>query len=96
MLQGAEQQYPQVEKLALALVHAAWWLRYYFQAYPIHFFTNQPLKQILLKLKASSMLVKWEVEFGEHDITFVARREIKGQVLADFLVEAIMLAPANT
>lgn len=87
LLQGAETRYPEVEKLALALVHAARRLRHYFQAHPIQVLTNHPLRQILLKPEASGRLVKWAVELGEHDISFVPRRAIKGQVLADFLAE---------
>lgn len=78
LLQGAEMRYSEVEKLALALVHAARRLRHYFQAHPIHVLTNHPLRQILLKPEASGRLVKWAVELGEHDISYIPRRAIKG------------------
>jgi hypothetical protein len=32
-------------------------------------------------------LTKWAIELGEHDITYKPRVSIKGQALADFLVE---------
>ncbi|XP_071695267.1 uncharacterized protein [Rutidosis leptorrhynchoides] len=32
-------------------------------------------------------MVKWEIELGEHEITFLPRHSVKGQVIADFLVE---------
>lgn len=32
-------------------------------------------------------MVKWAIEFGEHDISYGPRTTIKGQVLADFLAE---------
>ncbi|XP_071695622.1 uncharacterized protein [Rutidosis leptorrhynchoides] len=32
-------------------------------------------------------MVKWAIELGEHDIEFRVRHAIKGQVLADFIVE---------
>lgn len=86
LLQGAEQRYPPIEKLVLALVHASRRLKHYFQAHPVTVLTNQPLHQILFKPEASGRLVKWAVELGEHDITFAPRQAVKGQVLADFLV----------
>lgn len=87
LLKGPETRYPVVEKLVLALVHASRRLKHYFQAHPVTVLTNQPLKQILHRPEASGRLVKWAVELGEHDITFAPRTAVKGQVLADFLVE---------
>lgn len=53
LLQGAEKRYPDIEKLVLALIHAARRLKHYFQAHPKHVLTDQPLKQVLLKPEAS-------------------------------------------
>ncbi|KAI5313233.1 hypothetical protein L3X38_042407 [Prunus dulcis] len=44
-LQDAEVRYPDIEKLAFALVISARRLRPYFQAHTIHVLTNQPLRQ---------------------------------------------------
>ncbi|GJU98781.1 reverse transcriptase domain-containing protein [Tanacetum coccineum] len=49
VLQGAELNYPALEKLVLALVHAARRLRRYFQAHTITILTNTPIKQILTR-----------------------------------------------
>ncbi|KAI3790848.1 hypothetical protein L2E82_04222 [Cichorium intybus] len=49
VLQGPEVNYLMLEKLVLALVHAARRLRRYFQAHHVEVLTSQPLKQILLK-----------------------------------------------
>ncbi|CAL2266282.1 unnamed protein product [Prunus armeniaca] len=46
-LQDAEVRYPDIEKLAFALVVSARCLRPYFQAHTIHAPTNQPLRQVL-------------------------------------------------
>ncbi|KAL0430977.1 UNVERIFIED_CONTAM: hypothetical protein Sradi_0723700 [Sesamum radiatum] len=46
-LQGPEERYPQIEKLASALVTAARKLRPYFQSHPVVVLTNHPLKKIL-------------------------------------------------
>ena len=45
--QGAEERYPQMEKLAFALVTAARKLKPYFQAHTIIVLTDQPLRKAM-------------------------------------------------
>lgn len=87
-LQGSEVNYPNLEKIALALVYAARRLRRYFQAHTICVLTDQPIRQVLLKPENSGRLAKWAIELGEHEIIYKPRSAIKGQVLADFLAES--------
>ena len=87
-LQGAEVNYPPLEKLALALVHTVRRLRRYFQAHAICVLTNQPIRQVLLKPENSGRLAKWAIELGEHDIKYKPRTAIKGQIIADFIAES--------
>lgn len=70
VLQGPEVRYSEIEKLALALVHAARRLRRYFQGHPIQVLTNKPIKQVLTRPEVSGRLAKWAIELGEHDIEF--------------------------
>ena len=84
---GAESRYPSMEKLALSLVHTSRKLRPYFQAHPIKVYTDQPLRQVLAKPETSGRLLKWAVEIGQFEITYHPRTTIKGQALADFIVE---------
>jgi hypothetical protein len=86
-LRGAEERYPQIEKLAFALVVSARRLRPYFQAHTIRVLTKYPLRKTLYKPDTSGRLVNWAVELGEFDIEYLPRTAIKGQALADFLVE---------
>ncbi|XP_057803551.1 uncharacterized protein LOC131018872 [Salvia miltiorrhiza] len=86
-LLDAETRYSQLEKLALALVHAARKLRPYFQCHPIVVATTYPLKAILHKPELSGRLTKWAVELSEYDITYKPRTALKSQVLADFVVD---------
>ncbi|KAL5548054.1 hypothetical protein UlMin_003285 [Ulmus minor] len=83
----AEMRYPEIEKLALALMVAAQKLRPYFQAHTIIVPTKFPLKQVFQKPDASGRLAKWSIELGKFDIQFKPRTAIKGQALADFIVE---------
>ncbi|KAL0427411.1 UNVERIFIED_CONTAM: Retrovirus-related Pol polyprotein from transposon gypsy [Sesamum latifolium] len=87
MLQGAKKRYPQIEKLALALIVTARKLRSYFQSHKVIVLTNHPLRQIMTRPDASGRLVKWAVELGEYDIEYQGWTAVKTQVLADFVVE---------
>nr|GEW55365.1 protein NYNRIN-like [Tanacetum cinerariifolium] len=67
-LQGPKIDYPILEKVTLALVHAARRLRHSFQAHKICVLTDQPIRQVLLKPENSGRLAKWAIELGEHKI----------------------------
>ena len=49
--------------------------------------TSSLIRAILHKLHTSRRLLKWAVELSEFDIEYQPRTAIKGQVLADFIVE---------
>ncbi|KAK3027995.1 hypothetical protein RJ639_039348 [Escallonia herrerae] len=90
VLQGAEQRYPDNEKLAFALLMVARKLRPYFQSHTIVVLTDKPLRRILHKPDLSGHLVPWSVELGEFDIQSRPRPSIKRQALADFIVECTL------
>jgi ribonuclease HI len=46
VLHGAEERYPQIEKLAFALITSARKLRPYFQLHAIRVLTEYPLKKV--------------------------------------------------
>ncbi|GKV06462.1 hypothetical protein SLEP1_g18360 [Rubroshorea leprosula] len=89
VLQGAKQNYPLAEKAAFALVYTARKLRAYFQSHQIVVYTDLPLRKILQKPELSGRLIGWSVELSEYDLKFQPRTTIKGQAVADFLVECI-------
>nr|GEV98409.1 reverse transcriptase domain-containing protein [Tanacetum cinerariifolium] len=95
-LQGPELNYTPMEKLVLALVFAAKRLRRYFQAHPIAVITDQPIKQIISRPYVARRLQKCSVMLEEHNITYQPRTSVKGQILADFLVEKPNEAPPDT
>ena len=94
-LRGAEERYPRMEKLILALVTAARKLRPYFQAHTIEVPTEYSMKQVLHKLETSRRLMKWAIELSEFDIRYRPKTAIKGQVLADFVMEFTSVEPAR-
>ena len=94
-LRGAEERYPRMEKLILALVTEARKLRPYFQAHTIEVPTEYPMKQVLHRPETSRRLMKWAIELSEFDIRYKPKTAIKGQVLADFVVEFTSAEPAE-
>ncbi|GJS58789.1 reverse transcriptase domain-containing protein [Tanacetum coccineum] len=71
-------------------------LRRYFQAHPIAVVTDQPIKQIISRPDVAGRLQKWSVMLGEHNITYRPRTSVKGQILADFLIEKPDESPSDT
>ena len=84
-----------MEKLILALVTAIWKLRPYFQAHTIEVPTEYPMKQVLHKPETFGRLMKWAIELSEFDIIYKPKTAIKGQVLADFVMEFTSAEPAK-
>ena len=84
-----------MDKLILALVTAARKLRPYFQAHTIEVPTEYPIKQVLHKPETSGRLMKWAIELSEFDIRYKPKTAIKGQVLADFVMEFTSAEPAE-
>ena len=73
---GVEARYPQIKKLAFALIIASRKLRHYFQVHVINIMTDHPLKKAMNKLEAAGQLIQ-----------YLLRHAIKAQALADFIAE---------
>ncbi|GJS27231.1 reverse transcriptase domain-containing protein [Tanacetum coccineum] len=86
-LRGPEVNYTPMEKLVLALLSASKRLKRYFQAHTVVVITNQPIKQLLSSSEISVKDLKVEVRLEGYDIQYRPRTAIKGQILADFIVE---------
>ena len=86
-LRGAEERYPQIEKLAFVLIIVARKLKPYFQAHTIVVLTEKPLRKAMSSLEAIGRMALWAVELSEFDILYRSRTAIKGQVVADFIAK---------
>ncbi|XP_019182148.1 PREDICTED: uncharacterized protein LOC109177291 [Ipomoea nil] len=86
-LKAAETRYTALEKIVYALVVTVRKLAPYFQAHTVRVLTDQPLGNVLRNPMSSGRLVKWAVELTQYGIEYQPRPSIKGQALADFLVE---------
>ena len=86
-LRWAEERYPQMEKLAFALITAARKLKPYFQAHTIVVLMDKPLRKAMSSPEATGRMTLWVVELSEFDIRYRPRTAIKRQVVADFIAE---------
>nr|GEV60376.1 reverse transcriptase domain-containing protein [Tanacetum cinerariifolium] len=56
-------------------------------AHPNTVITDKPIKQVMSRPDVAGRLQKWSIMPGEHNITYIPRTSVKGQILADFLIE---------
>ena len=86
-LHGAEERYPLMEKLAFVLVTVARKLKPYSQAHTVIVLTDKPLRREMNNPKAAGRLALWAIELSEFDIYYRPQTTIKGQIVANFIVE---------
>ena len=53
------------------------------------------MKQVLHKPETSGRLMKWAIELSKFDIRYRPKTAMKGQVLADFVMEFTSAEPAK-
>ena len=76
--QGAKEKYLRIKKITFALIVASQKLHPYFQANPILFMTDQPIKKAMNKPDATGRMVKWAVELSQFEIEYRPQTKIKG------------------
>ena len=86
-LNEAEVRYLPLEKAILVVVHATRKLPHYFQAHTVVILTELPLKSVLRNADYTGRIAKWGTILRAFDIKYMPRTSIKGQVLADLVVE---------
>ena len=86
-LHEADMRYLLLEKAILAVVHATKKLPHYFQAHTVIVLTQLSLKLILRSADYTGRIAKWGTILGAFDIKYMPRTSVKGQVLADLVVE---------
>ena len=86
-LHEAEIHYLPLEKAILVVVHGTRKLPHYFQAHTVIVLTQFLLQAILWNADYMGRIAKWGTILGAFDIKYMPRTSIKGQVLADLVVE---------
>ena len=88
-LHEAEIRYLPLEKAILVVVHATRKLPHYFQAHIVVVLTQLPLKALLRSADYTGQVAKWGTILEAFDIKYMPRTSIKGQVLANLVVEFV-------
>ena len=86
-LHEAKVCYLPLEKVILAVVHATRKLPHYFHAHTVVVLTQLPLRALLRSANYTRRIAKWGTILRVFDIKYMPRTSIKGQVLADLVVE---------
>ena len=76
-----------MEKLAFVLVTEARMLKPYFQAHIMIVLIDKPLCRDMCSLEAAGRMALWVVKLSKFDIQYRLCTVMKGQVVADFIVE---------
>ena len=87
MLSKTKARYPHIQKLVYVVVLARCKLRHYFESHPVTVVSSFPLGEIVHNREALGRIAKWAIELMGETLTFVPRKAIKSQVLADFVAE---------
>jgi hypothetical protein len=87
VLSETKAQYPQIQKLLYAIVLARRKLWHYFEAHPVTVVSSFPLGEIIRNPDAVGKIAKWSVELMGKTLAYASRKEIKSQILADFITE---------
>lgn len=84
--------YSVIEKACLVVVFTSQNLRHYMLAHTTCLIEKvDPLKYLLSKASLIGRLAKWVMILNEFDIEYTKHKEIKGQVIANQLVEALLI-----
>lgn len=95
VLMGAEMRYHLLEKLVYTLLVSTHKLPPYYQQYEIIVQTHCPMRQIIPEPDIAVRLVNWSMELSEFGLTFEPHHAIKGQALADFVIEMTLANPVS-
>ena len=88
ILNDAETRYTFIEKLCLSLHFSCTKLKYYMKPFEVHVVSQyNVVKHMLSKPMLHSRIGKWSLVLTEFALKYVPMKAVKGQVLADFLVD---------
>ena len=71
----------------LAMVHGMRKLPHYFLSHTVIVLTQLPLKSLLRSVDYTGRVTKWSMILGIFDIKYMSCTSVKGQVLANLIVE---------
>lgn len=84
-LVGVELKYPELHKIALALVHSARRLNHYFQGCIVKVYTEYPLKKKLQTRQELGRLAEWSSFLSSFHIIYEPNLDQKGHIILSSL-----------
>ena len=88
VLNDAETRYTFIEKLCLSLYFSYTKLKYYMKPFEVEIVSQyNVIKHMLSKPMLHSRIGKWFLVLTEFSLRYVPLKAVKGQVLADFVVD---------
>ena len=88
VLNDAETRYSEVEKLCLCIYFSCTKLKQYIKPVDVYVsYHFDVFKYMLSKPILHSRIGKWALALTEYSLTFMPLRAVKGQVVADFIVD---------
>ena len=88
VLNNAETRYSEVEKLCLCLYFSCTKLKQYIKPVDVYVSSHfDVFKYMLSKPILHSRIGKWALALTEYSLTFMPLKAVKGQVVADFIVD---------
>ena len=94
VLNDAETRYREVEKLCLCIYLSCTKLKQYIKPVDVYVSSHfDVFKYMLSKSILQSRIGKWEVALTEYSLTFMPLKAVKGQVVADFIVDHSIQVP---
>lgn len=97
MLGDTETRYSDIEKLCMSLYFSCIKLKQYIRPVDVYVSSHfNVIKHMLSKHILQSRIGKWALALTKYSLTYVPLKAMKGQVVADFLVDHAMVAiPQN-
>ena len=94
VLNDAETRYSSIEKLCLCLYFSCTKLKYYIKPIDVYVYSHfDVIKHMLLKPIMHSRIGKWALTLTEYSLTYAHLKSIKGQIVADFIVDHSITEP---
>jgi hypothetical protein len=92
MLVDAETRYNLIEKLCMCLYFACMKLKQYIKPIDVYVSSHYDIiKHMLSKPILHSRIGKWALALTEFSLTFKPLKAMKGQIVADFIVDHVMV-----
>lgn len=94
---GANHRYNPIDKECLALVFAVQKMQHYLISQLMHVISRvNPLRLLMTRLSSlNCRLAKWTILLSQYEMRFMSQKNVKGQAVADFLVDHPVLKSSN-